>query len=67
MRIPGYGKPNGPCETICGHRRCFQLIQTAGRTCPGCGDVIGFDRDYTEYELNAWHDECLRAFKGGVS
>lgn len=67
MIIPSYGKPNGPCETICGHLRCFRLIQAAASTCPGCGEVIGFDREYRESDSNLWHVECLRAFEHGAS
>jgi hypothetical protein len=68
MRIPAPGTPNGPCETICGHLRCADLFQAACRICPGCGEPIGFDREYRESDSNLWHVPCLESFNaGGVS
>jgi hypothetical protein len=70
MRIPAPSTPNGPCEAVCGHLRCADLFQAACRICPGCGEPIGFDREYEGFELNAWHASCLEDFlasPGGAS
>lgn len=53
------GSRYGPCACICSHIECAELRANTEIICSGCGEMIGYERDFREYRETILHDACI--------
>lgn len=57
--IPLPGAKFGPCVMPCIHSDCASLRKTADEVCSGCGERIGYQKNFTLSEGGVvWHLRC---------
>lgn len=54
------GAEYGPCEVICAHLDCLDLVLLAGTLCTICNSELGYNRAITKNEAGEKvHELCL--------